>query len=127
MSARHTPDLTVAHVAAMGGVAPRIWWYEIRNALLMSERRNRISREQATDAIAQSRKLYVGIDDSHDEFSLAGLTRRFNLTIYDAAYLEVALRRGLPLATLDKRLRAAAREVGVALHDEAGADSSGAP
>ena len=103
-------------VATKGGVAPRIWWYEVRNALLMSERRGRISSQQVAEAVAQSRRLRVEMDDSPDESSLFELARRFNLTIYDAAYLEVALRRSLPLATLDRRLRTAARETGVALH-----------
>jgi len=106
------------HVVVNGGIAPRIWWYEVRNALLMSERRGRISRQDVAGTLADSRTLRVEIDDFPDESSLFALARRFKLTIYDAAFLEVAFRRSLPLATLDKRLQAAARELGVTLFEE---------
>ena len=101
-------------VAESGGVAPRIWWYEIRNALLMNERRNRISPLQVSDTLSDALELPISIDDQHDEAQLLSLARRFDLTVYDAAYLEVAIRRSLPLATLDRRLSQAARVIGVA-------------
>ncbi len=105
-------------VAANGGVAPRIWWYELRNALLMNERRDRISPQQVADTLADSGALGIEMDDGHDESSTLELARRFRLTVYDAAYLEVALRRSLPLATLDQRLCRVALEIGVALHGD---------
>ena len=105
-------------VAVSGGVVPRVWWYELRNALLMNERRGRISPQQVADTLADSRVLGIEMDDGHDEASTFALARRFRLTIYDATYLEVALRRSLPLATLDQRLCEAARETGVVLHGE---------
>ena len=91
-----------------GGVVPRIWWYELRNALLMNERRGRITRQQASDTLADSLEMGISIDEAHEESLLLDLARRFNLSVYDAAYLETALRRSLPLATLDRRLRRAA-------------------
>ena len=103
------------HVAEEGGVAPRIWRYELRNALLMNERRGRISPQQVSDMLTDSLALGISIDDQHDESLLLELTRRFELTVYDAAYLEVAFRRGLPLATLDHRLRKAAETMGIAV------------
>ena len=105
---------TVLRIANEGGVAPHIWWYELRNALLMNERRGRISSEQTSRILAASLALNVEIDENHDEIQLLDLARRFDLTAYDAAYLEVAFRRGLPLATFDRRLRKAAEAVGVA-------------
>ena len=102
-------------VADGGGVAPRIWWYELRNALLMNERRGRISTQQVSDTLADSLELGIAIDDEHDGSLILDLARRFELTIYDAAYLEVAFRRSLPLATLDQRLRGAAELIGVAV------------
>ena len=111
-------DVSVA-VAAMrrvveeGGFAPRIWWYELRNALLMNERRGRISPQQVSDTLTDSRSLGISIDDEHDESRILDLARRFELTVYDAAYLETASRRSLPLATLDHRLGRAARAIGV--------------
>ncbi len=101
-----------------GGVAPRIWWYELRNALLVNERRSRISPQQVRDTLADSLELGIEIEDQHDESLVLELARRFGLTVYDAAYLEVALRRSLPLATLDRRLREAAEAIGVALFQQ---------
>ena len=102
-------------VAKEGGVAPRIWWYELRNALLSNERRGRMSPQQVSDALADSLALDIWMDDQHDESRLLEFARRHGLTVYDAAYLEVAFRRGLPLATLDRRLREATEAIGVAV------------
>ncbi len=100
-------------VAEDGGVVPRIWWYELRNALLMNERCGRVSQQEVSDTLADSQALNIVIDDMHDETQVLHLARRFDLTVYDSAYLEVAIRRSLPLATLDERLRKAAETVGV--------------
>ena len=100
-------------VAEQGGVVPRIWWYEVRNALVMNERRGRISTQQVSDTLADSEALGIAIDDEHDGSLLLGFARRHELTVYNAAYLEVAVRRSLPLATLDRRLRTAAEAIGV--------------
>ena len=110
-------DPTATHamqrVADKGGVVPRIWWYELRNALVMNERRGRISSQQVLDTLGDSLALGISIDDDHDGSLLLDLARRHDLTVYDAAHLEVAVRRSLPLATLDRRLRAAAEAIGV--------------
>ena len=110
-----TATSAMRHVIEQGGVAPRIWWYELRNALLVNERRGRISPQQVSDTLTDSLALGILIDDEHDESLLLDLGRRFELTVYDAAYLEVAIRRSLPLATLDHRLREAAGAIGVAV------------
>ena len=117
MGDEEEPTATVAmrHVAEEGGVAPRIWWYELRNALLVNERRGRISRQQVSDTLTDSLDLGISIDDRHDASLLLEIARRHGLTVYEAAYLEVAFRRGLPLATLDGRLRRAAGDEGVAV------------
>ena len=101
-------------VAEEGGVVPRIWWYELRNALLMNERRGRISLQQVSDTLDDSLALGIAIDDEHDGSLLLELARQQELSVYDAAYLEVAFRRSLPLATLDRRLHEAAEAIGVA-------------
>ena len=110
-------DATATHamqrVAEEGGIVPRIWWYELRNALLMNERRGRISSQQVLDTLTDSMALRIAIDDEHDGSLLLDLARGHDLTVYDAAYLEVALRRSLPLATLDRRLSKAAEAIGV--------------
>ena len=110
-----TANTAMQQVIEQGGVAPRIWWYELRNALLVNERRGRISPQQVSDTLADSLALGILIDDEYDESRLVDLARRYELTVYDAAYLEVAVRRSLPLATFDPRLREAAEAIGVAV------------
>ena len=102
-------------VAEEGGVAPRIWWCELRDALLVNERRGRMSPQQVSDTLTDSLALGISMDDQHDESRLLELARRHGLTVDDAAYLEAAFRRGLPLATLDFRPREAAQAAGVAV------------
>ena len=93
---------------------PRVWWYELRNALLMNERRGRISPQQVTDSLV----LGIVIDKEHDDSLILDFARRLKLTIYDTAYLETAFRRSLPLATLDQRLREAAEAIGVVIFSD---------
>lgn len=95
---------------------PTIWPLEITNALLVGERRKRSSVAQATTWIGFLSSLPITVD--HETTSRAWteiihLGRVQSLTAYDAAYLELALRRQLPLATLDDRLKAAAKAVGL--------------
>ena len=110
-------DATAAHamqrVADEGGIVPRLWWYELRNALLMNERRGRLSLQQVSDTLNDSLELGIVMDDEHDGSLLLDIARGHGLTVYDAAYLEVAVRRSLPLATLDRRLSKAAEAIGV--------------
>lgn len=117
MADEEEPTATSAmqQVAEEGGVTPRIWWCELRNALLVNERRGRISPQQVSDTLADSLSLGISIDDQYDESLLLELARRYELSAYDAAYLEVAFRRGLALATLDRRLREAAEAMGIAV------------
>ena len=117
MGDKEDPAATSAmeRVVESGGIVPRIWWYELRNALLMNERRGRINQQQVSDTIADSLEMGISIDEAHEESLLLDLARRFELSVYDAACLEVALRRSLPLATLDRRMREAAEMLGVDL------------
>ena len=105
-------------VAEEGGVVPRIWWYELRNALLMNERRGRISPQQVSDTLTDSLALGIVIDEEHDDSLILDFARRLKLTVYDAAYLGIAFRRSLPLATLDQRLREAAEAIGVEIFSD---------
>ena len=79
----------------------------------MNERRGRLHAADVEGHLEDIRQLRLVIDWDHDEAVLLDLTRQFSLSAYDAAYLEVARRRGLPLCTLDVRLRHAAEEAGV--------------
>ena len=96
-------------------VAPAIWWFEVRNVIAMNERRGRINVEEADDACAFATRLPVLIDREPNEAAMMTLARRHRLTVYDAAYLELALRRSAPLATLDAALTRAANAEGVTL------------
>lgn len=108
----HVLDLLVDDAA----VAPSIWPLEVVDVIRNAERRQRLS---AADA-ARFLGLLSGLDITADTISLEraagsvlGLARAHGLTSYDASFLELAMRKGLPLATLDTRLRAAAEAAGV--------------
>jgi predicted nucleic acid-binding protein len=95
--------------------APLIWWFEIRNVLTLGERKRRATQEQTAAFVAFLSQLPIGIDSLPDDDRVMTLARRHKLTFYDAAYLELAQREGIPLATLDKELVTAARAEGVPL------------
>jgi predicted nucleic acid-binding protein len=95
--------------------APSLWWFEVRNAMIVNERRKRIGEDGTATFLAQLALLPVVIDRSPLEADILALARRHQLTVYDAAYLELARRRGEPLATLDRKLAAAAAAESVAL------------
>ena len=99
-------------------IVPAIWPFEIANALLTAERRKRLSMAQVTSTLKELALLPITIDGVQVESvfgEVLAVARQGQLTEYDAAYLELALREALPLATLDDRLRRAARNVGVSL------------
>ena len=95
-------------------IVPGIFWYEIRNVLIGAERSGRIDREGTERFLERLDELQIEMDQGHSEVETLALARRHHLTVYDAAYLEVALRRHANLATLDVALAAAARGEGVA-------------
>ena len=95
-------------VVEYGAVVPGIWWYELRNALVMNERRGRLSAADTAATLADLRQLRISLDQAHDRSVVVALARVHDLSVYDAAYLEVALRRTLAIASLDKRLLQAA-------------------
>ena len=99
-------------------VVPALWRYEVSNAIVISERRGRLTSGQLKSVTLDVEEFSDAVE-LEPELVQAGtlieLARRTNLTVYDASYLELALRRRLPLATLDDKLREAARRVGVAI------------
>jgi predicted nucleic acid-binding protein len=99
-------------------ITPAIWPLEVANALVMAESRKRISEAKVMSHLSDIRHLPVLIEstDLARAFDqILPVARQRHLTEYDAAYLELALRRALPLATLDNYLRRAARMAGVPL------------
>ena len=111
-------DALLDKVTEDGAVVPALWRYEIANGLQTAVRRKRIDAAYRDASLAELRLLPITVDGVGDELvwtTTLGLADRFGLTIYDAAYLELSHRRGLPLATADRALRAAARALGVDL------------
>jgi predicted nucleic acid-binding protein len=101
-----------------GALVPALWVLEIGNVLLGAERRGRLSFAEVASRIEFLNAMPIEIDAATPLTALPellALARGERLTSYDAAYLELALRRGLPLATTDKDLRSAATRLGVAL------------
>ena len=97
-------------------VVPTLWPLEVANALLMGERRKRATEAKVTTFLGLLKSLPISADDetaSRAWQESLQLARTYQLTVYDAAYLELALRRGLPLASLDNKLKAAADAAGV--------------
>ena len=97
-------------------VVPSPWSFEIVNALLVAERRKRLTAAQSTVFLDQLENFNISLDTAplpRIFGHVLAQARQWNLTAYDAAYLEVALRRGLPLATVDETLQKVAKTVGV--------------
>ena len=87
----------------------------MRNELVLGERRGRLTELETARFLRDISRLAITIDSSPDEIQVLALARRHRLTVYDAAYLDLARREALPLATLDEELSAAARAEQVAL------------
>jgi predicted nucleic acid-binding protein len=99
-------------------LVPEWWFLEVTNVLALAERKGRINAERSATFIAQLSKLDIETDSegSGRAFDhLLPMCRTHQLTSYDAMYLDLALRRRLPLATLDEPLRKAAKKLGVKL------------
>jgi predicted nucleic acid-binding protein len=97
---------------------PSLWHLEMANALAMGERKGRITPARASEFIALIDGLPIVIDERTPNFALSSvleLSRREQLSAYDASYLELAMRRGIPLATKGNDLARAANRVGVTL------------
>ena len=97
---------------------PDLWPLEVANTLLVGERRKRSTQANTMTWLGFLAALPIIIDDetrTHAFGNTLNLARAHNLSVYDAAYLELAIRRGLPLATLDAKLKAASLAVGVPL------------
>ncbi len=108
----------VERVIVAGAYVPTLWRLEVANSLLMAVRKGRIDAAFRDAALRDLAELNIMADLQTDVFAWSStlrLAEKHRLTIYDAAYLELALRRALPLASLDKELRAAGDAAGVTL------------
>ena len=111
-------DRIFEQVIALGAWVPSLWRLEVANGLRTGLRRGRIDITDRNAALADMSVLRITVDfetDQHAWRTALQLSDRFDLTVYDAAYLELAQRRALPLGSLDEELCAAARALGVAV------------
>ena len=111
------PDAGLAfrRIRTEEAVVPASWWFEVRNILVVNERRRRIAESDTAVFLMNLSRLPIRVDRTPDEGALLRLARTHRLSVYDAAYLELAQREGLPLATLDADLRKAAASERVGL------------
>ena len=96
-------------VGEQGAIVPSLFWYEMRNVLLLAVRKGRISSERAAWKLAQLRALDIAVVSEPGDDAVRLTAGKHGLTAYDAAYAVVATREGRPLATLDKALIRAGR------------------
>ena len=110
--------LRALHLLQSGtiGVVPDLWYYEVSNALIMAERRGRASAQVVSSHVSDIERLAAFLELSPTTPSaLVVAARQSGLTVHDAAYFELALRRNLPLATLDDKMRVASQKAGIAV------------
>jgi predicted nucleic acid-binding protein len=112
-----SPKISAAldELPASEAMTPSLFFFEVRNALVVNEKRGRITPQGSTDFLRRLARLPIRIAPLPEEEVLMALARMRKLTVYDAAYLELAKREALPLATLDRDLEKAAIAEGVAL------------
>ena len=108
-------DVALEQMRSEEALVPSLWWFEIRNILVVNERRKRLRESDTAAFLVNLSRLRIRIDRAPDEGAVLRLARTQRLSIYDAAYLELAQREGVPLSTLDADLRRAATSEGVAL------------
>jgi predicted nucleic acid-binding protein len=111
-------DSILLRVRQEGAAVPAIWPVEVANVLLVAERRRRLTLADSLRIVGLLGRLPVDVDmqtPSRVLVSVFPLAREQRLSAYDASYLELAMRLGLPLATLDTTLQRAAKGLGVKL------------
>jgi predicted nucleic acid-binding protein len=112
-------DSVLDGLVSQAAIVPGIWSLEVANVLVIGERRNRLTQAQTAQVINLLQALPIVVDETTASQAMTAtiaLARQHHLSAYDAAYLELAMRLGLPLATLDNRLVVVANTCGVALY-----------
>ena len=107
-------DLAFLEIQSGSAIVPAIFWYEVWNILVGNERRNRIAPVDSAQFIRDLEQFSIVLDSSSGTL-LMDMSRKYKLSVYDAAYLAAAQSNRLPLATLDVDLRDAALAAGVPL------------
>jgi predicted nucleic acid-binding protein len=106
----------IAHrLLTESALVPTLWWYEVRNLLVVCERRGRLNRSDSDLFLSRLKNYPIKVDAEPNWDDVMRLARKHRLTIYDASYLELAIRSKVPVATLGGALQRAAANEGVAL------------
>ena len=108
-------DAALERLDTDDGAVPALWWFEVRSALITDERRQRLAQAATAEFLQRLSRLLIAVDYTPDESVLLDMARRYRLSVYDAAYLELAVRLGIPLTTTDSDLITAAPQAGVPL------------
>jgi len=108
-------DLALARLRKDEAFAPALWWFEVRNILVVNERRKRLTQADSGTFLRELARLPITLDRTPEESEVLRLARTHRLSVYDAAYLELAQRHRVELATLDGDLMEAARAEAVGL------------
>jgi len=111
-------EAVLARLAEDTAYVPQLWHLEVRNVLLVAERRGRIAAEHALELLETLGELPIRTDTTPDLAVAFALARAHGLSFYDALYLELAQRRDGTLATLDSALARAAAAVGLSLSEK---------
>jgi len=106
-------DLALARLRTAEAVVPALWWFEVRNILVVNERRQRITEAETAVFLRDLARLPIAVDREPESSEVLRLARTHRLSVYDAAYLELAQRSRADLATLDADLKRAAQAEGV--------------
>jgi predicted nucleic acid-binding protein len=107
-------------MAKSQALVPSLWSPEVANTVVMGERRKRSTPAQAATWLSLLGVLPIAVDGETTARAWGetlNLARVQNLSAYDAAYLELAMRRGVPIATLDDKLKTAAKALGVLIYN----------
>jgi predicted nucleic acid-binding protein len=108
-------DTVLDRLTEATAVVPSIWPLEVVNVLIVAERQKRLSESDSIRFLTLLSQLPIVVEYERPEMmkELLALARAYNLSSYDASYLYLAMRKGLPIATLDNKLIEAARSIGV--------------
>ena len=106
-------DVAMRRLLGDEAIVPPVWSLEVRNILVVNERRGRIEPEDSDAFLRALLLLPIRIRRDTDESALLTLARTHGLTAYDAAYLDLAVRNAVPMATLDRSLARAVRAQGL--------------
>lgn len=112
-------EQVLRHLTQTKALVPEIWALEVNNVLHIAERKKRITPTQSNTFIHLLNGLPIEIGKGLNErpsLYLLDITRQFNISAYDAAYLELALRQSIPLASFDQLLCSSAKKAGIALY-----------